>query len=60
MKTYLPKDEKIMSWDPENMDKYWEQCQTFDCFPDIDCHSREKISQQEFKQMVTRRYLIPN
>lgn len=30
MKSYLPKDELILSWDPENMEKYWLQCQLFD------------------------------
>ena len=59
MKTYLPKDEQILSWDPENMDKYWEQCQIFDYYPNLDSESCEKISQHEFKKMVTRRGLVP-
>jgi len=33
MKIYQPKDERVLSWDPENMDKYWSQCQQFDQYP---------------------------
>jgi hypothetical protein len=29
-KAYIPKDAQLLSWDPENMERYWQQCQQFD------------------------------
>ncbi|WP_196140518.1 hypothetical protein [Aliikangiella sp. G2MR2-5] len=51
MKTYLPKDERIFDWDPENMDKYWKQCEEFDSSVLVETRSSEKLSQESFKQM---------
>ena len=33
LKFYIPKDESFLSWDPENMDKYWSQCKQYDSHP---------------------------
>ena len=55
MKIYLAKDQEIFSWDPENMDKYWQQCQLFDAYPlghFIDCTIDEQRSRQAFDQFV--------
>jgi hypothetical protein len=33
VKVYIPRDETLFSWDPENMDKYWSQCKEYDSHP---------------------------
>lgn len=30
---YIPKDENVFSWDPENMETYWQQCNLYDYYP---------------------------
>jgi len=30
---YIPRDDMLLSWDPENMDKYWSQCEQYDRSP---------------------------
>ena len=33
IKIYIPRDEMLLTWDPENMDKYWSQCKLYDSHP---------------------------
>ncbi len=57
MKLYLPKDEKILSWELESMDKYWQQCQLFDAYSSdyfIDSTVIDDKSRQAFKQLATQ------
>lgn len=51
MQTYWPKDDEIFSWDPENMDKYWELCRKFDQASTSDLSTADETSQTEFQKM---------
>jgi len=48
MKAYWPKDENVMSWDPENMEKYWAMCQQYDRYPGLDSNQIDKQSSKGF------------
>ncbi|WP_444998054.1 hypothetical protein [Aliikangiella sp. IMCC44359] len=48
-----PKDENIMSWDPENMEKYWELCRQYDQYPQLELSFEDSVSQQEFNYTYT-------
>ncbi|WP_185964418.1 hypothetical protein [Aliikangiella marina] len=52
MQGYWPKDENIMSWDPENMDKYWAMCQKYDKYPKLEPRQIETASREAFKAGV--------
>ena len=32
-KIYIPRDEMLFTWDPEDMDEYWSQCKQYDSHP---------------------------
>lgn len=51
MQQHWPKDEQIFSWDPENMDKYWELCEKYDTFPAFENKDFDVESQQHYRQM---------
>lgn len=58
MRGFWPKDETIMSWDPENMDKYWAMCQQYDRYPAIDASQIDSESRKGFKSV--KRNLKPS
>jgi hypothetical protein len=50
MQTLWPKNDNILNWDPENMDKYWELCSSFDQYPQMDVSASEPESVKGFTQ----------
>ena len=54
MAIQIPRDSEIMSWDPENMDTYWQQCRRFDTRSMISIRHSQQISQAAFNQMLNR------
>ena len=54
MAIQIPRDSEIMSWDPENMDTYWQQCRRFDTSPMISIRHSQQLSQAAFNQMLVR------
>ena len=48
MQNHWPKNENIMNWDPENMDKYWELCSLFDQYPQVELDDIDSESAKEF------------
>ena len=54
MAIQIPRDSEIMSWDPENMDTYWQQCRRFDTRPMISIRHSQQLSQAAFSEMLTR------
>lgn len=51
MQQHWPKDEQVFSWDPENMDRYWELCEKYDAFPVLESDVSELESQRQYAQM---------
>lgn len=51
MTTYQPKDERLLNWDPENMDQYWQQCERFDPHLLLNTQAAEQQSSQAFASM---------
>ncbi|MET1256015.1 hypothetical protein [Aliikangiella maris] len=43
-----PKDDNILSWDPENMEAYWKLCEQYDQYPQLIEFFEATSSQQEF------------
>ena len=54
MTTKKTGDSEIMSWDPENMDKYWRQCRHYDTSPLITIRQSQLASQNAFSSKLTR------
>ncbi len=54
MVSRIPKDSEIMSWDPENMESYWQQCRRFDTRPILSIRHSQEISQAAFSEMLKR------
>ena len=54
MRAYWPKDENVMSWDPENMDKYWAMCQQYDRYPGLDAREVDRESSRGFSRVVKK------
>jgi len=52
MKSYIPKDHRVLSWDPENMDTYWRQCKKFDLVTEQSSLKRDELSQKGFRQLA--------
>lgn len=52
MKLFIPKDDRVFEWDPENMDTYWRQCKQFDEFPKLNGAKAEKLSNKAFAKML--------
>lgn len=50
----ISKDSEIMSWDPENMDTYWQQSRKYDSRPILSLRQSQAISLAAFTQMLTR------
>lgn len=48
MKSHWPKNENIMSWDPEHMEQYWLLCSQHDQYPQLDLIESDSESQQYF------------
>jgi|GEM_PF-2260970 len=48
MRSEWPKNENIMNWDPENMDKYWELCSRYDQYPQLECSEIDSESGKNF------------
>lgn len=42
---YIPKNEEVLSWDPENMERYWQQCHQFDSLPLLEEGESDALSQ---------------
>ncbi len=55
MQTYIPKDHLIFGWDPENMECYWRQCQSFDTIMPLESDESELASQRAFRQLLELR-----
>lgn len=53
-----PFNSEIMSWDPENMETYWQQCRRYDSRPfdtlSISSHSTTHIYQNDFLKTLER------
>jgi len=54
MSIQIPGDSEIMSWDPENMESYWQQCRQFDTRPIMSIRQSQATSEAAFSQMLTR------
>jgi hypothetical protein len=54
MATQIPRDSEIMSWDPENMETYWQQCRNFDTRPIMSIRQSQDVSQAAFSNMLKR------
>ena len=52
MKLFIPKDDRVFEWDPENMDTYWQQCKKFDRFPKLNATKADKLSRNGFAKML--------
>ncbi|MCW8876809.1 MAG: hypothetical protein OQK51_07105 [Kangiellaceae bacterium] len=52
MRLFIPKDDQVFDWDPENMDTYWRQCKKFDRFPKLSEAKADKLSHKEFTKML--------
>ncbi len=52
--TPKPINSEIMSWDPENMDAYWQQCRYFDTRSISARKSSQAQSQKAFNDMLKR------
>ena len=48
MQTLWPRNDNILNWDPENMDKYWELCARYDQYPHLDQSSGDVESASGF------------
>lgn len=48
---YLPIDDNIFNWDPENMEKYWLLCRRFDQYQLLEHESVDRESQRGFQQV---------
>lgn len=54
MKTNWPKNENIMSWDPEHMELYWLLCSQHDQYPQLDLAESDVESQRYFDCLETK------
>ncbi len=52
MQAEWPKDENILSWDPENMECYWKLCRQYDQYPHIDLEQIDSQSYREYNQAL--------
>jgi len=57
-KVYIPKDHRLFSWDPENMKKYWEQCNQYDRYPLSDNLFGDNLSMENKSQDGFRHFLM--
>ncbi|MGX5202492.1 hypothetical protein [Aliikangiella sp. IMCC44632] len=53
MQKQWPKDENILSWDPEHMENYWELCRQYDQYPQISINEKESLSQASFSSTAS-------
>ncbi len=51
MRQYFPRNEQLLSWDPENMERYWELCESYDKPVELDLQSSEVSSQKAFSRL---------
>jgi len=54
MTMQIPPDSDIMSWDPENMETYWQQCRSYDTRSIMSVRSSQTLSQLAFNKMLQR------
>ncbi len=52
MKIIIPRDHKVFGWDPENMEKYWQQCRKYDLVGEQRCRKLDEMSQEGFRQLT--------
>jgi len=54
MSIQTPRDSDIMSWDPENMETYWQQCRNYDTRSIMSCRANQSLSQSAFNKMLKK------
>jgi len=54
MSIQTPRDSEIMSWDPENMETYWQQCRSYDTRAIMSGRGNQALSQSAFNKMLKR------
>ena len=50
----VPRDSEIMSWDPEEMETYWQQCRSYDTRSIMSGRGKQVLSQSAFSKMLKR------
>ncbi len=51
MKAYIPNDHRVLSWDPENMEQYWQLCKKYDFVADKNAMQTDLMSQKAYCEL---------